>query len=80
MTAPAPPRAALDRYATFAFRGTMVQLYLVQDPNHGISAISIDNGPETLVDLYSKTRRGYRMLWAGERALRLEPTTPSRSG
>jgi uncharacterized protein YjbI with pentapeptide repeats len=55
---------AAGNYATFTFQGTQVQLYMVKDPGHGIGAISIDNGPETLVDLYSPARKAYQLMWA----------------
>jgi Pentapeptide repeats (8 copies) len=52
------------KYATFAFQGTYIQLYLVKDPNHGITAVSLDGGPETIIDLYNKTRKGYQLMWS----------------
>jgi hypothetical protein len=55
---------AANQYATFTFQGTQIQLYFVKDPIHGIAAVSIDGGPETLVDLYNASRRGYQLGWA----------------
>ena len=52
------------KYATFTFQGTNIQLYFVQDPLHGIAAVSLNGGPESMVDLYSITRKAYRQLWA----------------
>jgi acyl-coenzyme A synthetase/AMP-(fatty) acid ligase len=31
---------------------------------HGIAAVSLDGGQEKMIDLYSKRRRGYQLLWA----------------
>ena len=55
---------AAGNYATFAFQATHIQLYMVRDPGHGIGAISIDGGPETLVDLYDPNRKAYQLMWA----------------
>jgi len=38
------------------FNGTRADLYGAKAPNHGIAAVSIDGGAETLVDLYAATR------------------------
>ena len=53
-----------NKYVTFTFQGSQIQLYVVRDANYGIAALSLDNGPETLLDLYSKTRRAYNLIWA----------------
>jgi hypothetical protein len=42
-----------DNTVTFTFSGTAVELYAEKRVNHGGMAISIDNGPEVLVDTYS---------------------------
>ncbi|MDX6213038.1 MAG: hypothetical protein QOF82_2125 [Frankiales bacterium] len=47
---------------TLRFRGRRVAFYGVLEPNHGIGAISLDGGPETLVDQYA-TARESRKLW-----------------
>ena len=39
-------------YATIAFLGTQITYYGTEDSNRGLAALSIDGGPETLVDLY----------------------------
>ena len=49
-------------YATLDFTGTRVVLYGVRDPVHGTSAVSIDGGPEALVDLRGP-RRGNVAVW-----------------
>ncbi len=38
------------------FSGTQVKIYATTAPNQGIQAVSIDGGPETMVDLYSASR------------------------
>ncbi|MFG1935852.1 family 20 glycosylhydrolase [Micromonospora tulbaghiae] len=52
-----------DRYSSTAgstaelrFTGTKVKLFGARAANHGRAGISIDGGPETVVDLYSATR------------------------
>jgi hypothetical protein len=50
--------------ATLKFNGSKVKLYGFTDPRDGIAAISIDNGPEAMVDFYSPTRTGNVLLWA----------------
>ncbi|MDX6228475.1 MAG: hypothetical protein QOI76_1865 [Frankiales bacterium] len=47
---------------TLRFRGRRVAFFGVLEPNHGIGAISLDGGPETLVDEYG-TSREIRQLW-----------------
>nr|WP_285891423.1 glycosyl hydrolase 53 family protein [Paenibacillus pasadenensis] len=44
-------------YFNFRFTGTEITLIGAKDPGHGIAAISIDGGPETMVDLYAPTRQ-----------------------
>jgi hypothetical protein len=39
-------------YVTFAFRGSQIKLYGVKHPQHGIVAVSVDEGSETEIDLY----------------------------
>jgi len=39
-------------YATLQFSGSGIRYYATSDGNRGIAAVSIDGGPETLVDLY----------------------------
>ena len=50
--------------ATVTFNGTQVHLYGNTHPNHGIAAISIDNGAEVMVDFWGTTRRGYQLVWS----------------
>jgi O-glycosyl hydrolase/fibronectin type 3 domain-containing protein len=56
--------ATTNDYLTVAFTGTQIKLYGVQDPGHGIGAVSIDGGGETNVDFYSATRAGNVLLWS----------------
>jgi hypothetical protein len=35
----------------------------VEDPGHGIGALSIDGGSETLIDFYAATRTGNQLMW-----------------
>jgi len=44
---------------TVPFSGSKIELYTAKDVHHGIAAISIDNGPETFVDLYAAARQNY---------------------
>lgn len=47
---------------TLRFRGRRVAFYGVLEPNHGIGALSLDGGPETLIDQYAPSREA-RKLW-----------------
>ena len=67
-------------YATMTFNGTQIAYYAVTDSKHGIAAVSIDGGPETLVDLYSPSRTGDVPVWrspvlpAGTHTLKIRVT------
>jgi hypothetical protein len=50
-------------YATVEFSGTQMRFYGVEDPGHGIGALSIDGGSETLIDFYAATRMGNQLMW-----------------
>ncbi len=45
-----------NAYYSVKFNGTQIKLYGATSYNHGIAAVSIDNGPETYVDFYSASR------------------------
>jgi galactosylceramidase len=45
------------------FKGTQARLYLPKANNHGIAAVSIDGGAETLVDLYAATRQEQSLVY-----------------
>lgn len=46
------------------FNGTQIKLYGSVAPQHGIAAVSVDGGPETLVDTYAPARADGVMLWS----------------
>ncbi len=46
-------------YTTLSFVGNKVEFYTSKASHHGIAAVSVDNGPETFVDLYSATRQNF---------------------
>jgi chitodextrinase len=45
-----------NAYYTVRFSGTQIKLYGATSNMHGIAGVSIDNGPEILVDFYSAKR------------------------
>jgi len=51
-------------YYQVRFNGTKVDLYGARAPNHGIAAVSIDGGAETLVDLYRSSRVDDVLVWS----------------
>ncbi|MGN9813431.1 glycoside hydrolase family 30 protein [Micromonospora sp. BQ11] len=48
---------------TIPFTGTQIELYGARAANHGIAAVSIDNGTEMGVDYYAPTRVDNVRLW-----------------
>jgi len=52
-----------DDVAKLRFTGTRVRFFAVTGPNHGIAAVSVDDGPETEVDMYSAERRAAVLLF-----------------
>lgn len=50
-------------YATLTFTGNKVEFYTSKASHHGIAAVSIDNGPETKVDLYSAIRQNFSAVF-----------------
>jgi hypothetical protein len=46
---------------TFTFFGSKIELFGVRYPRHGIAAVSIDGGEETLVDFYGPDAGDFRM-------------------
>ena len=48
---------------TITFTGTQIQFYGIVGPAHGIGAVSIDGGSETLIDCYSPTNTGNTLLY-----------------
>jgi methyl-accepting chemotaxis protein len=51
-----------DGVATVRFAGTRVRYYGFAEANHGLIALSVDGGPEELVDQYGTSRQN-RMFW-----------------
>jgi O-glycosyl hydrolase len=51
---------------TFRFSGVRLGLYGVVDNNEGIGSVSVDGGPASEVDFYSKQRRGNSLVWESE--------------
>jgi hypothetical protein len=47
-----------------SFSGTQAKLYLSKAPHHGILAVRIDNGAETMVDLYAPARADQSLVYA----------------
>lgn len=50
-------------YVTIIFTGVQLCFYGVIDPKHGIGAISIDGGSETMINFYAASRAGNQLLW-----------------
>jgi hypothetical protein len=49
--------------AKLTFIGRQLQFFGVSAPWHGIAAVSIDGGAETMIDLYAGTKTGNALLW-----------------
>ena len=66
--------------ATLTFTGRQVQYRAVTANHHGIAGVSIDNGTEVAVDLYSAAKAGDVLVWtspalaAGSHTLRIRNT------
>src|SRR5206468_925746 len=66
--------------ATFHFTGTQIALLGARTPDSGIAALSVDGGPETMVDLYAKPLTGQvpnyvsPVLKSGRHTLRVRVT------
>ncbi|SDX37931.1 CBM35 domain-containing protein [Paenibacillus sp. CF384] len=55
-----------DDYYQVKFTGTHIRVYGEKNNGFGIAAVSIDGGPETLVDTYSATRSVNTLLFSSE--------------
>lgn len=55
--------SSTDGAATITFTGTQIALLGVRDHDYGIAGISVDGGPEAMVDLYSAIRAGQLPNW-----------------
>lgn len=56
---------SLETNATYSlsFKGTVAKVFATKDPRHGQAAIKIDNGPETIIDLYAATRADQQLVY-----------------
>lgn len=69
-----------DAYALVRFKGTQIDLFGTTAAHHGIAAVSIDDGEEELVDLYSTSTADQALLWSspalalGEHTLKVRVT------
>lgn len=69
-----------NAYYQVPFTGTQVKLFGGKAPSHGIAAVSVDGGPETLVDTYAAARADGVPLWsspvlsAGSHTLKVRAT------
>lgn len=72
-------------YTSITFNGTQIKFYAVVGTDHGIGAVSIDGGPETMVDFYSPTNAGNTLtytspvLTAGQHTLKVRVTGQQNS-
>jgi transcriptional regulator with XRE-family HTH domain len=73
-------------YVTLSFTGVQIRFYGVLDPKHGIGAVSLDGGPETMIDFYAARRAGNQLLWtspmlpAGTHTFKLRVTGTANAG
>lgn len=51
-------------YYQVRFNGTRISLYGAKAPNHGIAAVSVDGGTETLVDFFAPSRADQSLVYA----------------
>jgi trimeric autotransporter adhesin len=51
-------------YVTLTFTGVKIVVFSAKASHHGIAAFSIDNGPETNVDMYAATRESYVKIYS----------------
>jgi mannan endo-1,4-beta-mannosidase len=59
--------AVTGRTSTLTFTGARVTYRAVTASHHGIAAVSVDGGAETLIDLYSATKIGDVPVWTSPR-------------
>ncbi len=52
-----------DGYYQVRFTGEQIMIYAAKAPNHGIAAVSIDGGAETMVDFYSASRQEQALVY-----------------
>jgi uncharacterized protein YjdB len=69
-----------NSFMTLTFTGSRIEFYAAKASHHGIIAVSIDNGPETNIDLYAATRQNFVMAYnsgdlpAGNHTLKIRVT------
>ncbi|MBN1696149.1 MAG: hypothetical protein JW881_01435 [Spirochaetales bacterium] len=51
-------------YYQVRFHGTRIEIFAATASNHGIAAVSIDGGTETLIDYYSSSRLEQAQVWS----------------
>lgn len=72
-------------YYQVRFSGTQIKVYAAKASNHGIAAISIDNGTETMVDFYQSSRQEQVLVYtsptltAGAHTLKVRVTGTKNS-
>jgi hypothetical protein len=54
--------SATNSTATVLFKGVQIAFYAGEKNNRGIAAVSIDGGPETMIDLYANDSTGFCTL------------------
>ena len=54
---------ATGDYVTFTFTGVQIKFYGVLNTLHGIGAVSLDGGSETMIDYYSAKRLADQLMW-----------------
>jgi glucosylceramidase len=70
---------------TVTFTGTQILFYGVVGPAHGIGAVSLDGGPELMIDFYASTNAGNALLYtsallnSGQHTLRMRVTGTQNS-
>ena len=52
-----------NNFVTLTFTGSRIEFYAAKASHHGIVSVSIDNGPETNIDLYAATRQNFVMAY-----------------
>src|SRR5262249_17423614 len=50
-------------FATISFTGTQIKFYIAERNNRGIAAVSIDGGPETMIDEYAAQDAGNVLVY-----------------
>jgi|GEM_PF-592835 len=56
----------VNKHVNFKFNGNGVKIYGVREASAGVAGISIDNGAETNVDLYAKSRTDNTLIYESD--------------